>query len=351
MKRVCLLAALASCSSTKPPTRQPVTTQTASEMPQSTELSTRLIEGAPCAIRELGGVELATPVQRMVHGARVAALTHADEIVVRAAAVGATAAVITPDYSLVGDVDLPRQTIRPRDVVLDRWLGLREAKPGTVNADTMTLQLVLPRNVIPTRAPFIRLPCAALTLAKPPALPTDGKQTWLKPASKIALKSAPGGTVVATIETPRIDAGAADDPRRQFDIASLEARELARSGSSVRIRTGHTNYIEGWIDAALLGPAQPPTALAKPAGDAPKPKAKPMRCPHEIGIYVRTSKSEAIRVGTYKTGALINRHEDRKDEVPVDLGLLPKLPIEPLGGEPEVEPFVRASALANCAPQ
>lgn len=300
------------------------------------EPATRLIDDAPCVLRD---ANVEQPLHLMVHGVPFAIVRGAVELELRAAAIGATATVKTADFTLTGDIDLKRHEVRPREPLQLGWLGIRQASPGTVNAETMTLAVKLPTGVSPTTAPFFRLPCDKLTLTAAPD-PADGKQAWLKPASKIAVRVDPKGAVAATIETPRLDSA-----QRASAIESLDVRELARDGSLVRIRTRSTNYIEGWIDAAMLGPAQKRGSIAG-AVERPKPKASVVRCPHEVAIYVRAD--EAVRVGTYHKDAQIVRREG-KDEVVVDLGLPPKLPVEPLGSAPELHPFVRASALTGCA--
>ena len=349
MNRVLLLA-LASCSSTTsaPPARPtpalpPLTPAVIAHPPVPNELATRMLTGA-CAIRDRD-VELAAPLHLMVHGKRFAAVTHARELDVRAAGVGGTAAVTTDAAILIGDVDLRQQPVRLREPLHAGWLGIRRALPGTAHDDTLTLDLHLPRGLVPVQAPHYRLACRTLTFAAPPPLPGDGAPVWLRAASTIALRREPRGVVVATIDTPRVDPGT-HDAFRQHDVAALAAHELARTGDRVRIRIGTDNYAEGWIDAAMLGPPHPPVVRANAEPRAARVAVTHVTCPHDVGIYVRDDAE--IRVGTYRAGAAIPRLDTAGDDVSVDLGLPPKLPVEPPGSAPTLAPFVRASALAGC---
>jgi hypothetical protein len=350
MNRVLLLA-LAGCgSTTTQPTRPareplpPAIPAVMSHPPAPNEFATRMITGA-CAILDRE-VELAAPLHLMVHGKRFAAVTRARELDVRAAGVGATAAVTT-DAILIGDVDLRQQPVRPRQPLHAGWLGIRHALPGTAHDGTLTIDLHLPRGVIPVQTPHYRLACGELTFGTPPPLPAAGTAVWLRDASTIALHRDARGPVIATIETPRIDPGT-HEVYRQRDAAALEARELGRTTDRVRVRLGADNYAEGWIDAAMLGAPQPPTLRPQPdPRPSPRPATTTVRCPHDVAIYVRDG--DVIRVGTYPAGAPIARLATDGAEVPVDLGLPPKLPVEPPGTPPALDAFVRASALAGCS--
>jgi hypothetical protein len=344
---------LAACATPKqpsaPPPEQPLvampTPPRHGTLPGA-EPATRLIDGAKCVIRS---ANVGQQIVLRVHGRPFADVRIANLVDLRAAAVGATALVQTPDTTLVGDVDLRQMTVRPRERLYAGWLAIRDAQPGTVNAESMVLDFKLPMHVVPTNAPFVRMPCNTLTLGDAPERPDDGKPVTLKQATKIELRAAPNGPIIATIETPRVGGAKETDPKRELDLAVLAARELARDGTRVKIRTGFRNYVEGWVDAAMLAPGEPTGDFAASATASHRSYALRMKCPHEVPIYVRVP--ELLRIGTYRANATIYYREGGKDQVPVDLGLPPKLPVEPVGSEPVLEAFVMKTAVEGCSNQ
>lgn len=335
------------------------------------EVSIEPAQGATCIVHDTKGSFWGL-VTVFFHGKPFASFERFGEAELRASASAMTLTVATDDVIVTGEAKRETLDVRPRkNELVEGWLAVRRATPKAIAGDAMSLQVSLP-SIVKAAEPSITVPCSELSFAIAKDADPSGKVVHLKEGLQAPLRAAPGGPVVARIETPAKPKPKpkqrAATPGAAAELAGLDlllaseqyhrlmAEELARQGKAVQLRIdGGASFVEGWVDATALGPAKTDgLAMSLLAKLGPtKPAGPALRCPHEVAIYLRDGEG-ATKVGAFRARGAIRQvgpvNPNAKDEVPVHVGMQRSLIVAPVDGRDDgLQPFVRSSALEGCA--
>lgn len=288
-------------------------------------------------------------------GGTFAGLSPVEAIAFKATTSDATAVVETSDLLVVGEVDLHRVLVAPRerDVLVDGYLEVRRARVAQVIGDRAVLTPLAPTGVRPAVAPTLEVSCASLAVGSIEAGPAVGKPVSLRPGSPVELATTPGGKPVATIQTPEAPPIPRDGDTAEASAVLPEVRLLERNGAFARIavRERWTGAV-GWIAASALSKA-PPTATDAASTPLPAPAAplRPARrCTLVVTLFLRHG-DDVVIAGRFRPQAPIRTlGHDRQGEMRVALPFLfSSLGDERRGDEPEPPvPFVRDAAVKGC---
>jgi hypothetical protein len=260
---------------------------------------------------------------------------------------GGTAYVENGDVALTGEIELADIVVTPKKSVLQDgfWRPIR-ARVKSVAPDALSFDVDMPTIVRPKSTPLLALPCGDVTIAgaRSPSW-TISKEITLRAGVDSPLRDAPNGKIVARVVT--------EPEQRGRPVIVHNVRELERRGGMVRIGiAGNDVEVEGWTSATVIDP-KPMALLAMlgALGGGGGTKVKPLRCAHEVPVYVHHG-DEVMRAGVIKAKAEIRRMDDAPhDEVALDLGQTPSTiaAVFESGGE-MTTPFVRATSIADCLP-
>ncbi|WP_394840287.1 hypothetical protein LVJ94_25715 [Pendulispora rubella] len=342
-----LLFVLAACGATAPPSPSPhaapslgpspTNTASASSSPEP-EPALRTVENATCVIRT-ENVTLLEPLPLSYAGKEFASVQRARRVELRATRGAATMEVSTEHFAAIGEIHLEDLLVSPRassasSAPHEGWLTVWRARAKAVANDSLSLEVTLPSCVTPAAPLAITYPCNELTF-QPEVEPSSYDFRYLKRGTKIPLRLAPRGPIVAWLESP------SNEPPEQV-------AELERKGRAVRIAIPDADVlVQGWVDASTLSPKWAPSAdlmggiLVAPTNP---PAGSTVQCSADVPFYVRADDSTSpMRVGTLRGSTTIHhRPANERGEVPIDLGLdAASLP-------PPLQPFIRAAAIAGC---
>ncbi|HEY8075227.1 MAG TPA: hypothetical protein VIF62_13980 [Labilithrix sp.] len=280
------------------------------------------LRDAACAIRDANG-KLVAELALTFHKKPFAVVRRLGDLEVRIAGDAATASFSDEDVVIVGEVSPAGLRVRPpRDP--KSWLDVREGKSIAAAGASLTLDVELPRGLVPRTAPSFTWPCADVSLAQGPLTQMPaGKSMSVKAGMKATLRDASGAGVAELVAPP---VGAKMEP--------VNVWVIERRGKEARVMlTSNDATAMGWMDASALEP--PSWGVGYGTGRGNLASAAPLRCPDELPVFVRDG-GEVVRVGVVRAkGAIRTAHVEGTpdDEMPIDLGA---------HGETALHPFVRA---------
>ncbi len=265
--------------------------------PTSCQVEERLVEPAGRAklsVRDVQFAEIAGPFVK---------------INVRVTDTTAHAVVENDKVVLDGDLALEELPLRPKQLALhDHWLEVVKAKGRTAIGGSLRLDVELPAGFEPSST-SIDLPCDRLTfaVAKRPERSPDLR---LRRGHTTTLYRRPGAQPIATWTAPKYDP---DVPHEDLD-----ATELERTGSYIKVRILGTNDVVAWVAAAVMEPVSDDLyggLLGTESGGS----VRTIECPHRVPIYVRAD-GQVTHIGTTKPDANFLTGATRASELKIQLG-------------------------------
>lgn len=313
-----------------PATSPPPDAGSAAEPERERERDLRLLDDAPCVVRD-GHIRLLSPIELRVEGTTYARIVDAVESITLAArGRSATLAITTAEAELLGEDAVSAVRVRPRGRELrEGYLGIYGAQIEDTEDGDATLDLELPTSVRPVAPPKRKYACSELTFEEIDFKLPAGKVVTLD-GNGSPLRASIGGRVVATV-----DGDTVDEIERRGRMVRISIRHFGKQGPS--------SVVVGWVDASIikLGPAYGTGGGGQGAGVM---RSLP-QCTHEVPIFVRV-KEHVVRVGRVKPGVALRIREDadrgEREEVDLQLG------VPGIRASSAAKPFVRRKDFADC---
>jgi hypothetical protein len=322
------------------------------------------LAAATCIVKDGKGV-LLPQVPLAVGRKTFAAFKNADSSELRATRDAATITIDQAGGTFTGDARLDMIALRPRTYEQrDGWLSVRKAVPKRVAGDAIEAGVFLPPLVEPATEITITYRCADVSLDNVHINLKAGRTVSIADRSVPLLLAPAGSPVAAIVPAARAKAERSAGLWLGFYREAHEERGAAgppRDGVEIERRAGFVHVrlfasdvdVEGWIEAAAVGPPKPPprTKIESFGVVALPYRPAPLVCAHDVTVHTRED-GHVIDVGTFRAGAEIPRFSDetKDDVIIVEPGERWDDLVVALGESEVVHPFVDAAAVSDCHP-